>query len=129
MNESPSSFDASAAQSERNESLAVLLQVSRELTSILARDEPFRRTAERVKHLVHYHLFSVLLWNEHTSQLEGVFGVHQEEAIPVRMHVPLFKGITGNAAGERRSVRVDDVRQDPRYIEFPIRLDPFRLRP
>lgn len=34
---------------EQDESLAVLLDVSRELTAILERDELFRRIAERVK--------------------------------------------------------------------------------
>jgi GAF domain-containing protein len=32
---------------------------------------------------------------------------------------PLYKGITGHAADERKPFRVDDVRKDPRYVEFP----------
>ncbi|HUL34209.1 MAG TPA: SpoIIE family protein phosphatase [Candidatus Eisenbacteria bacterium] len=111
--------DPSLAYLERDETLTVLLDVSRELTSILASDELFRRIADRVRKIVHYHLFSVLMWNEQSAHLEGVFSVHHEEAIPVRLKVPLFKGITGHAAGERRIFRVDDVRRDPRYIEFP----------
>ncbi len=104
---------------EQDQTLSILLEVSRELTSTLASDELFRRIADRVKAIVHYHLFSVLLWNEQTAQLEGVFSVQHEEALPVRLRVPLFKGITGYAASHRKIVRVDDVRQDPRYIEFP----------
>ena len=93
--------------------------ISRELTAILDRDALLTSIAQLVKALVNYHLFAVMLWNEGTAQLENVFAVHYGEAIPVRFCVPLFKGITGHAAGERRSVRVDDVRLDPRYIEMP----------
>ncbi|MFZ0580052.1 MAG: SpoIIE family protein phosphatase [Candidatus Acidiferrales bacterium] len=39
--------------------------------------------------------------------------------MPARFRVPLYKGITGHAAGERKAMRVDDVRSDPRYVEFP----------
>ena len=104
---------------EQHQTLSLLLEVSRELTSILVRDELFRRIAERVKRLVDYQLFSVLLWNEQSSRLEAVIHVHSDQPIPERIHVPLFKGITGHAAGERKCLRIDDVRLDPRYIEFP----------
>jgi phosphoserine phosphatase RsbU/P len=102
-----------------NQSLSLLSAISQEITSILQRDELFRRIAERVKKVVDYHLFSVMLWNEKVTQLEGVFSVHFDEPIPARFRVPLYKGITGHAAGERRPFRVDDVRTDPRYVEFP----------
>ena len=60
-----------------------------------------------------------MLWNEKVTQLEGVFSVHFGEPIPARFRVPLYKGITGHAAGERKAMRMDDVRSDPRYVEFP----------
>jgi sigma-B regulation protein RsbU (phosphoserine phosphatase) len=121
MSESPQPATGPDALSpfEQNQMLALLYDVSRELTSILERDALFARIAERVKTLVDYSLFAVMLWNEATQQLENVFAVHYGEPIPVRFCVPLFKGITGNAAGERRAVRVDDVRLDPRYIQLP----------
>jgi phosphoserine phosphatase RsbU/P len=104
---------------EQSQTLALLYDVSRELTAILDRDQLFARIAQRVKTLVDYHLFAVMLWNEESQQLENVFAVQYGESLPVRFCVPLFKGITGNAAGERRPVRVDDVRLDPRYSESP----------
>jgi sigma-B regulation protein RsbU (phosphoserine phosphatase) len=104
---------------EQDQTLAVLFDVTRELTSILARDELLQRIADRVKKLVNYHLFMVMLWNESSSHLECAFAKHYEEPITVELSVPLFKGITGHAAGTRISARVDDVRLDQRYIEFP----------
>jgi sigma-B regulation protein RsbU (phosphoserine phosphatase) len=104
---------------EQNQALALLYDVSRELTSILDRNELFSCIATRVRTLVDYCLFSVMLWNEETAQLENVCAVHYGVPIPARFSVPLFKGITGHSAGDRRAVRVDDVRLDPRYVEMP----------
>lgn len=102
-----------------DQSLSLLSAISQEITSILDRDELFRRVADRVQKVVDYHLFNVMLWNEKSTQLESVFAVYYGEPIPARVRVPLYKGITGYAAGERKPFRVDDVRRDPRYVEFP----------
>jgi phosphoserine phosphatase RsbU/P len=119
MSESAKTNPEFFAPFEQDRTLGPLFyDISRELISILDRDALLTSIAQRVKTLVDYHLFSVMLWNESTAQLENVFAVHYGEPIPVRFCVPLFKGITGHSAGERRSVRVDDVRSDPRYIEM-----------
>jgi phosphoserine phosphatase RsbU/P len=102
-----------------DQSLSLLSAISQEITSILDRDELFRRIADRVQKVVDYHLFNVLLWDEKSTQLQSVFAVYYGEPIPARVRVPLYKGITGYAAGERKPFRVDDVRTDPRYVEFP----------
>jgi sigma-B regulation protein RsbU (phosphoserine phosphatase) len=101
---------------EQAKTLGLLYEVSRELTSILDRAELLRRITELVKKLVNYDVFTVLLWNEKTEMLEGVFAKHYEDSIPSRFRVPLNRGITGHAAAARQSIRVDDVRLDPRYI-------------
>ncbi len=104
---------------EQDQTLSLLFEVSRELTAILARDELLRRIADRVKKIVNYHLFNVMLWNDTSSQLEVAFTRHYEQAINISVCVPLFRGITGHAAGHRSALRVNDVRLDQRYIEFP----------
>jgi phosphoserine phosphatase RsbU/P len=101
---------------EQAKTLGLLYDVSRELTSILDREELLRGIAERVKKIVNYDVFTVMLWNERTQLLEGVFAMHYENSIPSRFRVPLNRGITGHAAGSRKPIRLDDVRLDPRYI-------------
>ncbi len=101
---------------EQAKTLALLYDVSRELTSILDREELLRRVAQRVKRLVDYHVFSVMLWNESTQLLESVFGMRYEDSIQTFLRLPLRLGLTGTAAAERRPVRVDDVLTDARYI-------------
>ena len=101
---------------EQASTLSLLSEVSRELTSILDREELLRRIAQRVKRIVNYHVFSVLLWNERSQHLEGVFAMHYDNTIPARFRIPLHKGITGTAAAERRTLRINDVKQDSRFF-------------
>jgi sigma-B regulation protein RsbU (phosphoserine phosphatase) len=101
---------------EQAKTLMLLYEVSRELTSILDRQELLRRVAERVKKIVDYDVFSVMLWNEKTQLLETVFAMRCKDSIPARMRLPLHQGLTGTAAGERRILRVNDVNDDARYI-------------
>jgi sigma-B regulation protein RsbU (phosphoserine phosphatase) len=105
-----------AAFPEQAKTLGLLYDLSRELTSILDREELLRGISERVKKIVNYDVFTVMLWNEKTELLEGVFAMHYENSIPSRFRVPLNRGITGHAAASRRAIRLDDVRVDPRYI-------------
>jgi sigma-B regulation protein RsbU (phosphoserine phosphatase) len=101
---------------EQAKTLLLLYEVSRELTSILDRQELLRRIAERVRKIVDYDVFSVMLWNEQTQLLESVFAMRCKDTIPARMRLPLHQGLTGIAAGERRVLRIHDVTQDSRYI-------------
>jgi phosphoserine phosphatase RsbU/P len=111
----PQSFLASFP--EQAKTLGLLYDVSRELTSILDREELLQRITELVKKLVNYDVFTVMLWNEKTQLLEGVFAKHYEASIPSRFRVTLNQGITGTAAASRQPIRIDDVRLDPRYID------------
>jgi len=108
---------------EQAATLALLYEVSRELTSILDREVLLRDIAERVKRLVNYHVFTVMLWNEKTQLLESVFAMRYQDAIPVRYSMALHQGITGTAAGERRTIRVNDVRDDPRYVQCELEFE------
>jgi sigma-B regulation protein RsbU (phosphoserine phosphatase) len=103
---------------DQAEGLALLYEVSRELTAILDREELLRRIAQHVKRIVNYHVFTVMLWNETRQVLESVFAMHYDDAIPARLRLRLNQGITGMAAGERRPMRVGDVRKDSRYVQF-----------
>src|SRR5437899_10262321 len=57
---------------EQANTLSLLYNVSREITSILDREELLRRVAQRVKKLVNYHVFTVMLFNERTEHLESI---------------------------------------------------------
>ena len=111
------------AYPEQAHTLNLLYEVSRELTSILDREELLRRVAQRVKKLVNYHVFTVMLWNARTQHLESAFSMRYGDTIPSRLRLPLHQGLTGTAAGERRVLRVNDTLEDPRYIKCDVGFD------
>ena len=102
---------------EQAKTLTLLYEVSRELTSILDRQELLQRVADSVRKIVDYDVFSVMLWSEQTQLLETVFTMRCKESIPARLRLPLHQGLTGIAAGERRVLRIHDVTEDSRYIQ------------
>jgi sigma-B regulation protein RsbU (phosphoserine phosphatase) len=104
------------SQPEQAKALTLLYEVSHEITSTLNREELLRLTAQRVKKFVNYDVFTVMLWDEEAQVLESVFSMRYEDAIPARLRMPLNQGITGTAAAEKRTIRVNEVRDDPRYI-------------
>ncbi len=110
----PPSFFVSEPEQAR--ALTLLYEVSHELTSTLDRAELLRLIAQRVKKFVNYDVFTVMLWNESAQVLESVFSMRYEDAIAARLEMPLNVGITGAAAAEKRTIRVNDVREDPRYL-------------
>jgi sigma-B regulation protein RsbU (phosphoserine phosphatase) len=105
---------------EQANTLSLLYEVSREITSILDREELLRRVAQRVKKLVNYHVFSVMLWNEKTQHLESAFVMRYGDSIPPRTRIPLDQGLTGAAASARRTVRVADTLKDSRFLACKI---------
>jgi len=113
----PASATVFVKEPAQAQTLSLLYDLSHEITSILDRAELLRRIAERVKKLVDYQVFTVMLWNESAQLLESVFSMRYQDAIPSRLQMPLHQGITGAAAAERRTIRVDDVRLDSRYLQ------------
>jgi sigma-B regulation protein RsbU (phosphoserine phosphatase) len=105
-----------ASYPEQANTLTLLYEVSREITSILDREQLLRRVAQRVKKLVNYHVFSVMLWDEKSKHLQSIFTMRYGDSIPTRLSIPLHQGLTGAAASERRPVRVMDTLTDSRFL-------------
>lgn len=110
---------------EQARTLSLMHELSRELTSILDRQELLRRVAERVRRLVPYDLFSVRLWNPETERLECVFSMNRDHADCTEgtEGLPLGHGLCGTAAALRQPVRVADVNADPRYLRCNLSTD------
>jgi sigma-B regulation protein RsbU (phosphoserine phosphatase) len=108
---------------EPSKTLALLQEISHDLTPLTSRDDLLRSVAERVKRLVNYHVFSVMLWNEAAQELQTVFALRYEESIPARLNLRLHEGLTGSAAAQRVPLRVNDVLSDPRYIRSETGVD------
>ncbi len=102
--------------SRQAQTLAVLNDISREITSILDLDDLLERIGLLLKRVIDFQMFSILLLNERTGELEHRFSSRYGERITLDRVVPLGQGIIGLAAQQREPVLSTDTRKDPRYI-------------
>jgi sigma-B regulation protein RsbU (phosphoserine phosphatase) len=101
---------------ERAELLDFLLEVSRLTSETLDLDRLLSSVASIVKDVIPYDLFAILLYTERGPGLRIRYSIGHREEVARNLIVPLEEGITGAAATSRLPVMVDDVRQDPRYL-------------
>jgi sigma-B regulation protein RsbU (phosphoserine phosphatase) len=102
--------------SRQAQTLTVLHEISREITSILDPDDLLERIGSLLKRVIDFQMFTILLWNDRTEQLEHRFTTRYGERIRHERNVPLGLGIIGTAAQERAPMLIPDVRKDPRYV-------------
>ncbi len=102
--------------SRQAQTLTVLHEISREITSILDPDDLLERIGALLKRVIDFQMFTILLWNDRTDQLEHRFSTRYGERITRERNVPLGHGIIGTAARDRVPVLSPDVRKDTRYI-------------
>jgi phosphoserine phosphatase RsbU/P len=98
------------------ETLAVLAEISQEINASLNLDEVLAASAAQIKRLIDYEIFAVLLPEEGTNQLFFRFAIGHRPEVVEHWRIPIGEGIIGAAAVTGQSVRVGDVRKDPRYL-------------
>jgi len=98
------------------ETLLVLNEVSREISSILAMEELLRRAAELVKRVIDYQILSILLYDEEQQIFRHRLDVKHGQRVQGKLRVAATEGIVGAAATLREPVVVPDVTADPRYL-------------
>src|SRR5580692_11669504 len=107
---------ASVRFRERVELLDFLLEVSRVTSETLDLDKLLANVGSIVKDVISYDLFAILLYNERDKGLSIRYSIGHREEVVRSLIVKLDEGVTGAAAAARIPVMVDDVRQDPRYL-------------
>ncbi|MGH9775098.1 MAG: SpoIIE family protein phosphatase [Candidatus Acidiferrales bacterium] len=98
------------------DTLLLLNEVGREASSLLEVEGVLRRSAELVKRVVDYQIFSILLYDEEEKVFRHRINVKFGQHVHEKHAVPAHEGIVGAAAMLKRPVVVPDVSLDPRYI-------------
>jgi sigma-B regulation protein RsbU (phosphoserine phosphatase) len=98
------------------ETLLVLNEVSREISSILDVEELLRRAAELVKRVIDYQIVSIMLYDEEQKVFRHRLDVKHGQSVQGKLRVAATEGIVGAAATLREPVLVPDVTTDPRYL-------------
>ena len=102
--------------SRQAQTLTLLNEISRDLTSILNLDELMQSIAETLTRLIDYQMFSILLLDEKRETLVHRFSLRFKENIQLKHDIPLGRGLVGSAAQLKQAILVPDVSKDPRYI-------------
>ena len=105
------------SKSDRLPVESLLLEVADVLATSLDLDTTLRRVAEVVRKVIDYEIFAILLLNDKTQELRFRFQIGYPADFDDRTRVKVGEGVTGLAAQSRQAVLVEDVRNDPRYIE------------
>lgn len=96
--------------------LALLNEISRELTSILNLDQLLKRIGDLLLEIIDYQMFSIVLLDESKEKLIHRFSVRFKENVQIKHDIPLGRGLVGSAALEKKGIVVPDVNKDPRYV-------------
>ena len=102
--------------SNQAETLLVLNEVSREMSSILDVEELLRRAAEAVKRVIDYQILSLMLYDEEQKIFRHRIDVKHGQRVQGKLRVAATEGIVGAAATLKEPVIVPDVTADPRYL-------------
>jgi sigma-B regulation protein RsbU (phosphoserine phosphatase) len=98
--------------------LALLNEISRELTSILNLDQLLKRVGDLLMEIIDYQMFSILLLDETKQKLVHRFSLRFKESVQIKHDIPLGRGLVGAAAERKQAILASDVSKDPRYIKL-----------
>ena len=98
------------------ERLAALFALSREVTGVLDLDELLARIPRLIARLTDFGVFSVYLLDDATQMLRIAYAEGYPEEVSKKVRLALGQGTVGTAVQEQRSILLNDVSTDPRYI-------------
>ena len=112
--------NAHVYESERRnrQMLALLYDVSLDMSSSLQLDEVVHKVAAAVKSIVNYHIFSIFHLDERTAVLTPRIVVRSNEREYLKTTIHLGTGLVGTAAQSNQAVRVGEVLSDSRYLRL-----------
>ena len=98
------------------DTLLLLNEVSREVSSILDVEELLRRAAELTRRVIDYQILSIMLFDEEQKIFRHRLDVKHGQRVQGKLRVAASEGIVGAAATLKEPVIVPDVTADPRYL-------------
>ena len=104
------------AGSSDPELLATLLDLGREVTSVLNLNELLEKIPQLIARLTPFTVFSVYLVDERQGDLRIAFAVGYPDEAVKTFRLKVGQGVVGTAVAEQRPIRIGDVAAEPRYM-------------
>ena len=105
-----------AANCSDTELLATLVELGREITSVLNLDQLLEKIPQLISRLTPFTVFSVYLLDERHNNLRIAYAVGYPEDVVKNFRLELGQGVVGTAVAEQRAILVSDVSTEPRWM-------------
>ncbi len=105
-----------ASHAREQEMLTTLFDLGRQVTSVLELNELLSQIPQLIRRLIEFDAFAVYLLDERRSELTIAYAL----GYPQRAEAPLRvgEGLVGAAVASQSPLLVNDVTQDPRYVDL-----------
>ncbi|PLY01674.1 MAG: hypothetical protein C0623_05170 [Desulfuromonas sp.] len=98
--------------------LSTLLQLNQAMASTLDLDELFNRVINSLSDLLNCNMASLLLYNHDNGKLEISHTLGIEHSAVEEVDFNLDEGISGEVARTRKTIYVEDIKKDKRYLNY-----------
>ena len=99
------------------EALTALFALGREVTSVLDLEELLQKIPELIARLTHFQAFAMYLLDPKRNELTVAYSVGYPPEIARTLRVKVGQGLVGAAVEAGHPILVNDVHDDPRYVE------------
>jgi phosphoserine phosphatase RsbU/P len=107
---------APAPQATR-ELVITLFELGREITAVLDLPELLQKIPQLIARITKFQGFAVYLLDPKREELSIAYSVGYSEEMARTLRVKVGRGLVGAAVEEGKPILVNDVREDPRYVE------------
>jgi sigma-B regulation protein RsbU (phosphoserine phosphatase) len=114
--DTPADGVPAATRASAQERLATLFELGREVSGVLDLDDLLAKIPRLIQRLTPFGVFSVYLVDEKAQELRIAYAEGYPEDAAKAVRLRLGQGIVGAAVQEGKSILLNDVRADPRYI-------------
>ncbi len=102
---------------QTTEALMTLFALGREVTSVLDLEELLRKIPQLIARLTDFQAFACYLLDAKRGELTIAYSVGYPEDAARSLRVKLGQGLVGAAVAEGKPILVNNVLEDPRYVE------------
>jgi sigma-B regulation protein RsbU (phosphoserine phosphatase) len=99
------------------EQLTTLFALGREVAAVLNLDELLHKIPTLIARLTKFQAFAVYLLDPNGKELSVAYSVGYPEDVARTLRLEVGHGLVGAAVAEGQPILVNDVHQDPRYVE------------
>ena len=108
---------AAAHGPQEHELVTTLFDLGRQVTAVLDLEDLLHQIPRLIKRLISFEAFAVYLLDERRGELKIAYSIgYPESDTPVRLR--FGQGLVGAAVASEQPLLVNDLKADPRYIEF-----------